>query len=269
MRARLSAAGWFGGVLCVVCVGPLVGCGGASDSTVSGEDGGADGTSSGMGENVVDGGATLINPGQLGSLVGGSIPDAGVASPPEGGAIPAQIVDGCTTLCTEEQAAGCAGFGSLGSCQVGCNLLLRNPACTSAAQSLFACASGATATCDSSGNPTFSACAAQELATDACVLLKATDTSLATPCATYCAGVSAAKCPDDSSQSACVGACPLFGNLFGCDAQWAQYVACANGSTLTCGSDGKASAAACLAQAASFWECAAGELLVASADGGS
>jgi hypothetical protein len=248
------------------------GCGGSTSSLVAEDSGGPDGASSGSsttpggGDGGAQGGS--FNPGALGSIVGGSLPDAGASAVADGGGISPPVVEGCSELCTKEQAARCPGSSTLSSCQVGCELVARNPACASAAQSLFTCANGATASCDSSGNPTFAGCGVQGIAVEACVLLTATDGSLASPRATYCAAVAAAKCPNDAPNG-CQASCQILGNLFGCDPQWTQYVTCANGATLCCGSEGTASAPSCRAQAASVWECAAAALVTASAtDGG-
>jgi hypothetical protein len=212
---------------------------------------------------------SAFNPGALGMLVGNPPVDAGAVAVPDAAVvISPQVVDGCAQLCDKEQAANCPGFGSLSTCMVGCELLLKNPSCSSMAQTLFSCVSGSTASCDSSGNPTFANCGFQEIASAGCFITSNVDSTLQAPCTTYCAAVAAAKCPNDNPNG-CVGSCQILGNLFGCDSQWSQYVTCANGSTLSCGSDGKASASACITQAASFWECAAGELIVlTTADAG-
>ena len=246
----------------------LAGCGGSAgaalDTTV---DSGSDVASA-----TSDAGAgSGFNPGSMGSLVGSTLPDAGSGTPTSTDAgglmVSPQVVDGCSQLCTKEGAASCAAFGSVSSCMVGCELLVRNPACSSAAQNLFSCVGGATASCDSSGNATFTSCGLQELASGSCFIAKATDQTLEAPCTTYCAAVAAAKCPSDNPNG-CVASCQLLGNLLGCDPAWTQYVTCANGSTLSCGSDGKAGASACIAQAAAFWECAASGLESLTADDG-
>lgn len=218
------------------------------------------------------GASSAFNPGAIGSLVGSApMADAGSSSTPDdagGLTVTPQVVDGCSALCTKEEAANCSAFGSVSSCQVGCELLVRNPSCASDAQSLFSCASGATASCDSSGNPTFANCDLQEVESAACFLVNATDQTLQAPCTTYCTAVAAAKCPNDNPNG-CVESCQVLGNLLGCDSAWTEYVSCANGSTLSCGSDGKAGATACIVQAASFWECAASGLVTLTGDAGS
>ncbi len=251
---------------CVVCglSIALFACGGstaAADSMLeAGSDGAVDAAAASSG----------FNPGVVGSIVA-SLPDAGAmatARDAGGPIVTPQVVDGCTQLCTKEQAANCPSFGSVSSCMVGCELLARNPSCSSDAQNLFACVDGAAASCDSSGNATFASCGLQEIASGTCFLVNSTDPMLQAPCTTYCAAVSAAKCPNDNP-SGCVASCQILGNLFGCDVAWTAYVSCANGAALSCGGDGKASAADCISQAASFWECAASALVaLSSADAG-
>jgi hypothetical protein len=248
--------------LCAASIAALAGCGGSTGAGDNLTDGGTEAA-------IEAGGSSGFNPGAIGSLVPPRL-DAGAGAvmlPDASAVVSPQVVDGCVQLCDKEQAANCPGFSSLSSCMVGCELLLKNPGCASMAQNLFSCVNGATASCDSSGNPTFANCGLQEIASAGCFISNTVDPTLQAPCATYCAAVQAAKCPNDNP-SGCQGSCQILGNLFGCNASWTAYVTCANGSTLTCGGDGKASASACIAQAASFWECAAGELLVLTADGG-
>jgi hypothetical protein len=242
-------------------------CGGSTGSDISGStDAGSEAASS------PDAGAGTGNViGAIGS-VAGSLPEAGTVAPGTdagGGGVSPQVVDGCTQLCTKEQAANCPGFGSLSSCMVGCDLLLRNPTCASQVQGLFTCTESSTASCDAQGNPTFANCGVQYLGAASCALTNAVDTSLSSACTTYCDAVAAAKCPNDSDVNSCISTCGIVGNLFGCDPQWTQYVTCANGAMLSCGSDGKASAPACISQVATFYACAAAALVTnSSADGG-
>jgi hypothetical protein len=202
-----------------------------------------------------DAGTTVASGSDAGS-------DAAVATP-----VPPEVVTGCAQLCSKEEGANCPGFGSPSSCMVGCQLVLRNPACTMAAENLFACANGATASCDGSGNATFASCQLQGAVVDGCFIANAVDTTLSGACTTYCADVAAAQCPNDNT-SGCAAGCQVLGNLFGCESSWKAYVTCANASTLSCGSDGKAGASACLQQAATFWECAASGLASLDLDAG-
>jgi len=251
----------------------LGGCGGSTSVLFSDDDAGpADaagptGLVDGPGATGTGGDAAApFNPGMLGGLVGGSN-DGGAVTVGDSAAS-AQVVDGCTRLCTAEAAAACPASGSLQSCIVGCQLVVGNPSCAAQTQALFACVDGASATCDSSGNATFAGCAPQELETEACFLQNTTDPSLATPCATYCANVAAAKCPNDNP-AGCPSACPVEGNLIsGCGPAWKDYVTCANTSTLACGSDGKAAPAGCAAQGLTFLACAAAGLAPLVSDAG-
>lgn len=259
-----SSAGW------VLSIAFLAGCGGTTGAALD-----VTGDSGAEAASTIEAGASSgFNPGAIGSLAGSMLPpDAGpgtaMSTDAGGPVVTPQVVDGCSQLCTKEGAANCSAFGSVSSCMLGCELLVRNPACSSDAQNLFSCVGGgATASCDSSGNATFASCGLQELASGSCFLVNATDQSLGAPCTTYCSAVAAAKCPSDSPNG-CVDSCQILGNLFGCDSAWTQYVVCANGSTLSCGSDGKAGASACVTQAAAFWECAASSLVTLTVDGGS
>jgi hypothetical protein len=252
----------------------VVGCGGAAQTAIdgdSGSDSGVDTTSGGM-DGGMDG-AMPINPGSVGAIVGGMTQDAGGGGFfADGGgstAMPStpQVADGCNQLCTKEANAACSAGGTLESCVVGCRLILANPNCASAAQTLFSCLMTANASCDSSGNVVFDRCVVEQLSVDTCFLQNANDPGLATPCATYCAEVAAAKCPNDTS--GCQAGCQVIGNLVaGCGNPWKDYVACANGSTLTCGADGKASARACTSQALRFYACVAGGLATILSDAG-
>lgn len=252
----------------------LVGCGGASQTALNGDDSGA-GTTGGADGSATTGGAdgsTPINPGTIGGIVSGMGPDGGMGGAfADAGstAMPStpQVVDGCNQLCEKQVAAGCSGGGTLDSCIVGCRVILANPSCASAAQTLFACLPNATASCDASGNVVFDRCQVEQLTADTCFLQNANDTTLANPCATYCAAVTAAKCPNDTP--GCQGGCQVVGNLVaGCDAPWKDYVTCANGSTLTCGADGKAGAQACASEALRFYACVAGGLATILSDAG-
>jgi hypothetical protein len=241
----------------VLALGAWTGCGGSTGALPAG-DGGTDGaTAATPADASGEAAAAPFNPGMIGGLLGAGAGADG-AAPLVGDAAPSpQVVDGCTRLCTAEAAAACSASGTLQSCIVGCQLLVGNPSCATQTQALFACTDGKTAACDQSGNATFAGCGVQELESEACFLQNATDPALQTPCATYCAGVTAAKCPNDDP-SGCAAACPVLGNLVpGCDGSWKDYVECADTATFTCGSDGKASAAGCTVQALTFFVCLA------------
>jgi hypothetical protein len=248
----------------------LVGCGGTSQTGLNGSDsgGGSDGAPTSGGAD----GSTPLNPGTIGGIIGSMGPDGGAGSTyADAGstAMPStpQVVGGCNQLCEKQVAAGCSAGGTLNSCIVGCQVILNNPNCASAAQTLFSCLANATASCDASGNVVFDRCQIEQLTADTCFLQNANDPTLADPCATYCASVTAAKCPNDTP--GCQGGCQILGNLVaGCDAAWKSYVTCANGSTLTCGADGKAGAQACASQALRFYSCVTGGLATILSDAG-
>ncbi len=254
-------------------------CGGVAQPALS-MDAGSGGLSNDAGTSRmppeaggVDAGASPFDPGAIGGILGGMGVDGGGA--PTGldagsTAMPStpEVVDGCNQLCTKEVAAACTAGPTLDSCLVGCRVMLANPTCASAGQGLFSCVQTDTASCDASGNVAFNACQIQQLATGLCFLQNANDPALGTPCATYCAGVSAANCPNDNP-SGCQAGCQVIGNLVpGCDTAWKNYVTCANASTLTCDTNGKAGSSACAAQALLFWACAAGGLATVLSDGG-
>jgi hypothetical protein len=256
----------------------LSACGGAAQPALPGDSGGPITPASDSGSpnaSSPSGGAdaAAINPGAIGGILAGmGADDAGEAIFLDSGssAMPStpQVVDGCNQLCTKEVGAACPAGPTLDSCLVGCRVILANPNCASAGQGLFSCVQTAAASCDTSGNVVFAGCQVQQLAADLCFLQGANDPGLTTPCTTYCASVAAANCPSDAP-SGCQSGCQVIGNLVpGCDTPWKNYVTCANGSTLTCGSNGKAGAPACASQALGFWACAAGGLATILSDGG-
>jgi hypothetical protein len=245
------------------------GCGGTTQD-LPGIDAGALADAAGS-TPTLDGAAAAdasapFNPGMIGGLVG-AMADGGALTVGDAAVSP-QVVDGCTKLCTAEAAAACPASGTLQSCVVGCQLLVGNPSCAAQTQSLFACVDGKTAMCDSSGNATFAGCGVQELESESCFLQSTTDPTLQMPCSTYCAGVAAAKCPNDDP-TGCVAGCQVVGNLIGgCGPSWKDYVTCADTSTFTCGTDGKASPSGCTAQALTFFVCAASGLVPLVTDAG-
>src|SRR5580704_7679064 len=209
--------------------------------------------------------------GSTGSFSGGSgtgfgtsgfigVADAGppviVPLPPS--SIPPAVANGCDALCAREATAMCPNQGSIESCVVGCRLLLNNPSCAMQAQSLFACEQTSPVSCDSSGKATLAACGVETLVSAACFLQSDTDPTLQGPCTKYCAESAAADCPGDDP-SGCQAGCQVVGNLIpACDSLWTGYVTCAAGSaSLSCGSDGKASAPACALQAIEYLACTA------------
>ena len=246
----------------------LLGCGGAAQVTLESDAGGDTGTPPPLGGT--DAGSP-INPGMIGTIIGGMAPDGGAAPIADSGstAMPStpQVVDGCNQLCAKETAAACSNSGTLDSCLIGCRVILASPNCATAAQNLFSCLMTATASCDGAGNVVFDRCQLEQLSVDGCFLQAVVDPGLATPCATYCANVTAAHCPSDTP-SGCQTGCQVLGNLIaGCGAPWKNYVTCSNGATLTC-ANGKASSMACTPQGLAFFACAAGGLATILSDGG-
>ena len=264
----------------VVSALTLLGCGGAAQSSL-GDDAGSQAdavanqssdawaTSPDSGATTSEGGSPL-DPGVIGNLLGGGM-DAGMPmtpgddtssggpGDPDAGPMmslpPQQITDGCSQLCSKEASAACPAQGTLDSCIFGCRLLAGNAACSTETANLFSCAKNATASCDAAGKAQLDGCGIQQITFASCLLTKTSDPSLGGPCANYCAGVAAAKCPNDKPGD-CQAGCPLLGGLFGCSATWKAYVTCANNAMFTCGSDGKAGAGACLGQALGFFACA-------------
>jgi hypothetical protein len=184
------------------------------------------------------------------TFIGGS----GSISPPP---IPPPIVAaGCAALCAKEATAMCPSQGSIGSCIQGCRLLLNNPSCTAQTAALFACEPTSTVSCDDSGKASLDDCEIQTLGATACVLQDDIDTTLAAPCAKYCAESAAAACPGDDP-SGCQASCQVAGNLVaGCDPAWTSYVMCAvGGGALSCGNGGNAFAPGCLVQGLEYLAC--------------
>jgi hypothetical protein len=241
--------------------------GGGGDQTERGT-GGSAGTSTGAGGSSgsatsTDGGAPTFDPGAIGGLVGGGMDggqtmvtaDGGVAVGPGGGVIRPEVVDGCNELCVKEVAANCPNQGTLANCIVGCRLILNNMSCMAPANALFACEKNSPAACDNQGKATLTGCGVEQLNAAACFLQNANDPTLSTSCKSYCAGVAAAKCPNDDA-AGCATGCPVIGNFIpGCNMFWEKYVTCAGAATFTCGNDGKAGAPACAAPALAFFLC--------------
>jgi hypothetical protein len=259
----------------------LAACGGSSSTdpnqnpTTGGSAGGsALPTGSGGGANASGGNSPGGSPGSSLYPGGFALPidpddpllaDAGASLPPASDAGPAvtpepplaEVIDGCAALCAKQATASCPAQQSLTECRVGCSLLLANPQCTAATRALFICSETATPACNADGTPTLQGCEGQLLTAAGCFLLNANDPAMKDPCTTYCAKVAALGCPGDSPENQCVSSCGIMGNLFrGCGPGWSAYVDCANGATLSCGSDGKASAPSCVSQAVSFLGCA-------------
>jgi hypothetical protein len=259
----------------VVSALAALGCGGATQASL-GEDAGT-GTTVDAGGATSEGGSPF-DPGAIGGLLGGGMDAGMMTSTPEGGTVgpdqsdagpmmslpPQQIMDGCSQLCTKEATAACAAQGTPSSCLTGCRLLASNPACSTETANLFSCATNATASCDAMGKAQLDGCGIQQVTFASCLFTKASDPSLSGPCANYCTGVAAAKCPNDKPGD-CQASCPLIGGLFGCSATWKGYVTCAEHETFTCGTNGTAGASACIVPALGFFACAARNL---SADAG-
>jgi hypothetical protein len=249
----------------------FAGCGGAAQSSLGdagvanqlNDSGGSSPDSSG---STSEGGSSF-DPGSIvGGLLGGAsdagmmIMDGGTSGDPGPDAAPPmslppqQIMDGCSQLCTKEATAACPAQGTADSCLLGCRLLAGNPACSTETANLFSCGMNATASCDAAGKAQLDGCGIQQLNFASCLLTKSSDPSLSGPCANYCAGVAAAKCPNDKPGD-CQASCPLLGGLLGCSAPWKSYVTCGEHEMFTCGTDGKASASACIGPALGFFAC--------------
>jgi hypothetical protein len=189
------------------------------------------------------------------------------AATAEAGLSPA-VRSGCETLCGAEVDAGCTGQSSLSQCLIGCAVLLGNPNCAAQSSELLSCAQGATMSCDSSGNVVIQGCGLSELAAESCVLTNATDPTLGATCTQYCANVASAHCSDDAD-AGCVQGCEMVGTLVAsCSPSWTGYVNCAESASMTCGSDGKAGANACLGQYLQFVACFAQGMSTLVGDGG-
>jgi len=244
-----------------------LGCGGATQASL-GDDAGTGTTMDASG--AASEGGSPFDPGSIVGLLGGTS-DAGMTmatmdddaasggpGQPDAGPMmslpPQQIMDGCSQLCTKEASAACPAQGTVDSCLLGCRLLAGNPACSTETANLFSCTKNATASCDAAGKAQPDGCGIQQLTFASCLFTKTSDPSLSGPCGNYCAAVAAAKCPNDKPGD-CQASCPLLGGLLGCSGPWKSYVTCAEHETLTCGTDGKASASACIGPALGFFAC--------------
>src|SRR5258708_8836647 len=245
----------------------LFGCGGAAQSSL-GEAGTQQSTDSGGTKPTSEGGSSF-DPGSIVGLLGGTsdagmmmatMDDAASGGPgePDAGPMmslpPQQIIDGCSQLCAKEASAACPAQAAVDSCLLGCRLLAGNPACSTETANLFSCAKSATASCDTAGKAQLDGCGIQQLNFSSCLLTRSSDPSLSGPCANYCARVAAAQCPNDKPGD-CQASCPVVGGLLGCSAPWKSYVTCAEHEMFTCGTNGKASASACIGPALGFFAC--------------
>jgi hypothetical protein len=254
MKAQLMSV--FG----TVSVATAIGCGGATSADLPGPDGGtpiSEGAAPAQEASsnptpAADGGSSPISPSGLGAMLAGSV-DGGVPS----FGVTSQVATGCDALCANEATANCPNQGATSDCALGCRLLLNNSACAAATMSLLACEGTSTVSCDSTGKATLDNCGVQTLSSAACFLQNANDPTLAMPCATYCAKVAAAACPNDDP-TGCQQGCQVIGGFVAaCDPLWKAYVACADSDAgaVTCGTDGKAGASSCLVQALSYAAC--------------
>jgi hypothetical protein len=229
---------------------------GSTGSTTSGGN-----TTSGGGSTIGGGGGAAgsgFDPGGIGTIIG-SVPDGGTW---DGGraTIRPEVVDGCNALCAKEATANCPNQGTIASCVVGCRLFLNNPKCATQTSALFACQGRSDVGCDDQGKATLVSCPAEQVRAAGCFLDNAVDPSLNGPCATYCAGVAGAMCPNDDGS--CRSSCPIVGNLIpACNEGWRAYVTCASNEKFTCGNDGKAGAQACGLEFARFALCLASGVL--------
>jgi hypothetical protein len=180
------------------------------------------------------------------------------------------IIYGCAELCAKEATVTCPAQQTQADCRTGCSLALANPKCTQTTEALFTCSKTATPICGSDGKATLQGCEAQTLLAGGCFLTNAVDSTMTSPCATFCGKVAATKCPNDGTVADCVGGCTVMGNLIaGCGTQWRAYVTCADGApAMACGDDGKAWAPACLPEALTFLACAASLYQTVTADAG-
>jgi len=243
-------------------------CGGtATLADIGALDAGVGGSVSGAGGSVAagGGGAAPFNPGGITLPVGpGGGGAAGawvVPTSPDGGAVAQPptpvVIDGCAALCAKEATVTCPAQQTVADCRAGCSLALASPNCSAQTEALFACAKTATAACGSDGKATLAGCEGQALESGGCFIENAVDPKMSAPCATYCAKVAQARCPNDGTPADCSGGCSVMGNLFGgCGPNWTAYIACANSATVSCGSDGKAAAPACAPEAFTFLACA-------------
>jgi hypothetical protein len=240
-------------------VASSMGCGGVDAASVAGDDGG-------VAETSMPG----VDAGTADALVESGPPtdsQALDAAAVETGLSPA-VRSGCESLCSSELDAGCSGQSSLSQCLIGCAVLLGNPNCVTQSSALLSCAQGAAMSCDSSGNVVISGCEVDQLQAESCALASAIDPTLNGPCTQYCATVAAAKCPNDDD-AGCVPGCEMAGTLVApCTPSWTGYVTCAESATMTCGSDGKASATACTGQFLEFVGCFAQGMSSLVGDGG-
>jgi hypothetical protein len=114
--------------------------------------------------------------------------------------------------------------------------------------------------CDAQGKATLTSCGTEAVTATACVLQNAVYPTLKEDCATYCANVASAMCPNDDP--GCPSSCPIFGNLIPvCNPLWKAYVACASTAKMACGDDGKAGAPTCGVEGARFLLCVASGVL--------
>jgi hypothetical protein len=237
-----------------------VGCGGVDAGSIAGNDGGGDDGSL----SVADSDASL--PGSEAATSDAGLPGLDAATSDE--SLISVVKTGCEALCAAEVDAGCSAQTTLPQCIIGCALLAGNPSCATQTSAFFSCTQGAVVSCDSSGNPSFPDCDIDYLAAEACVLASATNPSVSAPCTQYCANVASAHCPNDAD-GGCVGGCEGVEVLVAsCSPSWSSYVTCAETASMTCGSDGKATASACLAQSLAFLACVTQNLSTLLGDGG-
>jgi hypothetical protein len=141
-------------------------------------------------------------------------------------------------------------------------LILNNPNCATAANSLFTCSATSAVSCDAQGKAQLDSCGAQGLTAAACFLTNATDPTLAGPCATMCSKEAALHCPNDML-SGCQTGCQVTGGFIpSCSSDWRSYVNCAASSTTwMCDSSGKASpGGSCFVPAIVYFACVLGSL---------
>ncbi len=235
------------------------GAAGSSGTTTSGTTTGGAGGAGGGGGSTGTGG-TGFDPGGIGTIIGGLDAGAFDAGAVTGAPISPEVVDGCNTLCAKEATANCPNQGPVGSCVAGCRLLLNSPTCSAQTSALFKCQTTSAVACDAQGKATLTSCATEQVGAAACVLQNAVDPSLNGPCATYCANVASAMCPNDDP--GCPSSCPILGNLISaCNPLWKAYVGCASTAKMMCGNDGKAAAPACGVEGARFFLCVASGIL--------
>lgn len=249
----------------------FLGCSGKDLSSVGGDDGGDILEAAANGDSATGTGVGDSGSGVPAADSGSDVADVALDATTLDSGLSPVVTTGCQALCSAEAAevdAGCTGFGSVSQCLLGCSLLLGNPNCSAQASALFSCSQGASMSCDSSGNVAIQGCALQQLEAETCALSNAVNTSLSGPCTQYCANVASAHCPNEAD-SGCVPGCEVAGSLVpSCSPSWTGYVNCAETATITCGTDGKGSASACLVQYVQFVACFAQGVSTLVGDGG-